>query len=161
RTGDSTRLRVRFQLIPPRPTTLASSPSRHNPQPTTRNPQPSTRRHSVRHRSLTYDKCRSIVPGHERIAHEPPGSHRSRARRSARAARRRRREETMSTIDFLARSPLWSLIGWTVLLSLPLGIVAAAVALLAGGAAPRLAPRWQHRLVVMLYAVSLIGALVV
>jgi beta-lactamase regulating signal transducer with metallopeptidase domain len=67
----------------------------------------------------------------------------------------------MNPLDALANSPLLSLLGWTVLSALTLGAAAAATILLVRSVAPQITSRWQHRLVLSLYAVSFIAALAV
>jgi beta-lactamase regulating signal transducer with metallopeptidase domain len=61
----------------------------------------------------------------------------------------------MSLLNVLGGSPLLSLIGWTVVSAFTLGAAAAALVLLCRGVAPRLTAAWQHRLVLVLYALSL------
>jgi len=67
----------------------------------------------------------------------------------------------MSLLNVLGGSPLLSLIGWTVVSAFTLGAAAAALVLLCRGVAPRLTAAWQHRLVLVLYALSLAGAFAV
>ena len=63
--------------------------------------------------------------------------------------------------DALSASPLLSLIGWTAIAAFALGAAAAALALIARAVAPRLAPTWTHRLVLLLYLLSLAAAVLV
>lgn len=65
------------------------------------------------------------------------------------------------SLDALGTSPLLSLIGWTTVSAFTGGAAAAALVILVKAIAPRIAPKWGHRLVLSLYALSLIAALVV
>ena len=67
----------------------------------------------------------------------------------------------MSLLTALGASPLLSLIGWTVVAAFTLGAAAAALVLLGRSTAPRLTAAWQHRLVLVLYALSLASAFAV
>src|SRR5215467_9134374 len=67
----------------------------------------------------------------------------------------------MSLPDAVAYSPLLSLLGWTALAAFTLGAAGAAGVVLVRAGAPRMTSRWQHRLVLLVYAISVAAALAV